>query len=43
MLVITESALTGNVPAGVYIAVAAVAAVVIIAAIILGVISKKKK
>lgn len=43
MFVITESALTGNVPAGVYIAVAAVAAVVIIAAIILGVISKKKK
>ena len=43
MLVITESTLTGNIPAGVYITVAAVAAVVIIAAIVLGVISKKKK
>lgn len=43
MIFLTESALTGNVPAGVYIAVAAVAAVVIIAAVIMGVISKHKK
>ncbi|MGN0552471.1 MAG: hypothetical protein ACI4I1_03755 [Oscillospiraceae bacterium] len=43
MMLITENPLTGNVSAGVYIAIVAVAAVVIIAAIVLGVISKKKK
>ena len=43
MTVLTESALTGNIPASAYIIAAAVAAVVIIAAIVMGVISKKKK
>lgn len=43
MTVLTESALTGNIPASAYIIAAAVAAVVIIAAVVMGVISKKKK
>ena len=43
MTVLTENALTGNIPTSAYIIVAAVAAVVIIAAIVMGVISKKKK
>ncbi len=43
MTVLTESALTGNIPASAFIIAAAVAAVVIIAAVVMGVISKKKK
>ena len=42
MTVLTESALTGNIPTAVYIIAAAIAAVVIIAAVVMGVISKKK-
>ena len=43
MMVVTESAMTGNIPASTYIIAAVIAAVVIIAVIVMGVISKKKK
>lgn len=43
MTVLTESALTGNIPVSAYIIAAVVAAVVIIAVVVMGVISKKKK
>lgn len=43
MTVLTESTLTGNIPASAFVIAAAVAAVVIIAAVVMGVISKKKK
>ena len=43
IMLLTESAVTGNVSATVYMIVFIIAAVVIIAAVIIGIIAKKKK
>ena len=43
IMLLTESAVTGNVSANVYMIVFIIAAVVIIAAVIIGIIAKKKK
>lgn len=43
IMLLTESAATGNVSANVYMIIFIAAAVVIIAAVIIGIIAKKKK